>query len=607
MSTLGRGFCLLVALASCRASRAAEIDLAALAERAAVRHPDVPRKVLAFYYPWYANAAVPGGSGSGMSWEGLDDQRKQIANVAHFPALGPYDSHDPKLIAQHCAWAKQAGVDGLIVSWWGRGSPTDWAMKPILDACQKAGLEVTIYYETVPRPQSAASAAKDLLYVLERYADHPAWLCVGKQPVLFIYGRTLGEIGIPAWAAAMAEVHRQYPRKAVFIGDEPSPRAARVFDGIHTYNTVGSLSGKSAPEARAWAKTAYPAWVRTADAQTRISTLTVIPGYDDTKIRKPGLRAERLDGALYQVQWEEAIAADPHWVLVTSWNEWYEGSEIEPSLEFAQKYLDMTAEYARRFKAKPRAPRAKPVPGKSGSAAADSAQKFPKVATAILPEPESPALWSLVRLPVQPKLLTWEQVAGLTSESARQLPILFCLGEERYRSTATRSGDVDAGLVAYLRGGGLLAVFPTGPMPFHYDETGKAVGHSAKFGLPLSVAGSDGGWERPPEGVRLRFVQLGDRLPGLPREFPFPTDVDPRWRPLVRSRLGADDVVVPLLELRDDKGMHYGDGAAFVVHKSSEPKGGKLLYVWFGLLQSAHGEALLNDLMGFLAAQVAER
>jgi len=92
--------------------------------------------------------------------------------------------------------------------------------------------------------------------------------------------------------------------------------------------------------------------VKLADQADKISALTVIPGYDDTKIRKPGLAVDRYDTELYRIQWEQAIKADPDWILITSFNEWHEGSEIEPSLEYQQQYLDLTAEYAKSFKAK---------------------------------------------------------------------------------------------------------------------------------------------------------------------------------------------------------------------------------------------------------------
>ena len=104
-------------------------------------------------------------------------------------------------------------------------------------------------------------------------------------------------------------------------------------------------------QVRSWAAKTYPAWVQTARQAGRISTLTVIPGYDDTKIREPGLAVGRFSGEVYNVQWEAAISAAPDWVLITSWNEWPEGSQIEPSSEDGDRYLKLTAEHATRFKA----------------------------------------------------------------------------------------------------------------------------------------------------------------------------------------------------------------------------------------------------------------
>ena len=44
---------------------------------------------------------------------------------------------------------------------------------------------------------------------------------------------------------------------------------------------------------------------------------TVIPGYDDTKVNKPGRIAYRKGGQVYRTLWEDAIRARPDWVLIT--------------------------------------------------------------------------------------------------------------------------------------------------------------------------------------------------------------------------------------------------------------------------------------------------
>jgi len=325
-----------------------------LSEHARQNYSAMARKVLTFYYPWYGVPDGPGGAGRTVHWERIDAAKKDIEASTHYPALGAYDSHDPNVIDQHCRWAKQAGIDVLIVSWWGHNDYTDRAMGKILDSCQRYGLTACIYYETVPRPQTAETAAQDIVKVLEKYGKHPAHLQVNGKPVVFVYGRTLGELGLPAWLKAVELINKGYQPGVIAIGDRFSQEAGRIFDGLHTYNTAGSLRGLSVDDVRAWAAKTYPSWVQLADKAGKISALTVIPGYDDTKIRKPGLAVQRYEGALYRAQWEEAIKAAPHWILVTSFNEWHEGSEIEPSLEYKQQYIELTAKYSTQFKSQKR-------------------------------------------------------------------------------------------------------------------------------------------------------------------------------------------------------------------------------------------------------------
>lgn len=610
MKTLGPVAALLTVGLAALSAVAAEEDLgatlAALAQRAQVRYTDVPRKVLAFYYPWYGNAEVPGGSGRWAHWSGVDTANKQIGSSTHYPVLGPYDSHDPKLIARHAAWSKQAGLDGWIVSWWGRRDFTNRAMGNILDACKAAGLETTVYYETVPRGDPAA-AADEIVDLLNRYGKHAAWLHVDGRPVVFVYGRAVEEIGLRGWLRVGDEVNRRYPGGAALIGDQIRRAAARAFDGVHTYNTCGSLRGKDVGQIRRWAAATYPGWVKTATDAGRVSTITVIPGYDDTKIRKPGLKAKRLDGDSYRAQWEAAIAASPDWVLVTSFNEWHEGSEIEPSAEYGQKYLKLTAEMAARFKKAP--PRKAPPAGAKRSRLTDeqraALEKLRNTPVGLLPEADLDLAWSLLELGVRPRAITWEQAAALKGDSGKGLPMLVYAGGESFEPTVREPGDVIAGLRRYLGGGGLLAVLPSGPMPMHYDQHRRGVDGARQVGLPLSVGGPRGGWERPPDGKTLEMVRVDGRLPNLPEKFPFP-DADPRWRPLVRSELAEGDLVVPLLDLKDTDGARYGDAAIYVEHRQSEPKGGKVLYAWFGLMRSPYTDDLLSGLMAFAAEKIAE-
>jgi glycoprotein endo-alpha-1,2-mannosidase len=556
------------------------------------RSSPIERRVMAFYYPWYGVPDGPGGAGNVVHWGKIDATNHDIAASTHYPVLGAYDSHDPKVIEQHCQWAVAAHVDTFIVSWWGHGDYTDRAMPKILDACERHGLAACIYYETVPKPQTAETAARDIIRLLEKYGSHKAHLKVDGKPVVFIYGRAVEQLGLLGWLEAVKLVNAGYRGGAVLIGDQFSYGAARVFDGVHTYNTAGSIDGKSLPDLEKWAAGTYQSWVQLSDRADKISTITVIPGYDDTKIRKPGFAVERHDGELYRIQWEQAIAADPHWVLVTTFNEWHEGSEIEPSLEYGSKYIELTSQFAERFKSTRRT--AHPSSGQGSITPAEKEQlrqRLQKLPIAVLPEAESMAFWWLLDLGVEPKLLTWDGIVANGIKPQDYPILLYCAGET-YQRTVRTTGDVDDALIRYQQVGGCLVALPSLPWPFYRDETGKAVNQSYRFGLTLR-----GGWEHPPTGTALQFVQPARLLPHVPDRFDFPTSGDLRWRPFYNQN---DAEYIPLLQLRSRASDNLGDAVAYAKLQT----GGHVAYAWFGFLNTPQAEPLLYDLFTFLAAKL---
>ena len=96
-----------------------------------------------------------------------------------------------------------------------------------------------------------------------------------------------------------------------------------------------------------------------------LSVETVLPGFDDRGPsrgggRAPGPMLDRAGGALYRSLWERAILDGPDWVLVDSFNEWHNGTEIEPSVEEGAAYLALTRREADRFQGQSRTKPARP-------------------------------------------------------------------------------------------------------------------------------------------------------------------------------------------------------------------------------------------------------
>src|SRR5262249_18947288 len=153
------------------------------------------------------------------------------------------------------------------------------------------------------------------------------------------------------------EIIRRTREKAgdfVLIMDGYMEACAHLFDGVQTYNFAGELLGKNLTEIRTWAVHHYATAVRLAREHSRISCVTVLAGEDVTKSNPDNhFILDRQDGQIYRALWEEALKSKPDWVLITTFNEWYEATEIEPSVELGDKYLKITGEFAPGFMASP--------------------------------------------------------------------------------------------------------------------------------------------------------------------------------------------------------------------------------------------------------------
>ncbi len=331
----------------------------------------VDRQVLAFYYLWYGTPQV---SGKWLHWrrdaspheaytadEGthyrftgatadevsdfsfLGADGLPVIQAKNHPVIGLYDSTDPLVLRGHLKLAAEAGIDAFIASWWGIGDFSDEAMAKLMDEADALdGCKVAVYYETVPE-RKPDRAVEELNYVLERYGSREGYMKVDGKPVIFLYGRVMSQLPTEQWAEVIDRVRAE--REAIFIADTDATNAPPDnVDGLHLYNPCGRV--QRGDDMKAF----YAEKIGQAREKGLIACATIIPGYDDTAIRAPGLVAPRLGGQLYQALWEYAIAAEPDWIIITSWNEWHEGSEIEPSIEDRRLYLDLTAKYAARFK-----------------------------------------------------------------------------------------------------------------------------------------------------------------------------------------------------------------------------------------------------------------
>jgi glycoprotein endo-alpha-1,2-mannosidase len=296
------------------------------------RHLRVPM-VLAFYYPWYGN---PRGK-SGQLYHWSDVTYQGIGSSTYYPLFGPYDSQDEGLIGAHMELAKASGIDGFICSWWGIDTFEDRSFKQILKVANPKGFNVTIYYETV-REIGPDQMVNELAYVVRSYSNEPSFLKIDGRPVIFLYAISAYHRDAAFWQDIISRVKGSTGVDPLYIADTFDMAYASAFDGFHTYNPIGIKVGDL--------NNTYSDQAKAARIAGKIWAATVCPGYDDRKIRSPGTYVSRQDGAYYNLTWGSAIGSDPDIVLICTWNEWHEGTNIEPSREFEFKYLQLTNYWA---------------------------------------------------------------------------------------------------------------------------------------------------------------------------------------------------------------------------------------------------------------------
>lgn len=287
------------------------------------------KMIWAFYYPWYTD--------SDWSSPGLNDH----------PLL-PYASASHSIIERHIEQAQGAGIDGFISSWWGPGSETDENLKTLLNLAQEKNFGVSIYFETLTDegPRSEAEIYHWLTYAIATYRQHPAFMKIDGKPVIVVWAS--GAVPLDAWKRIFDKL-RQQGLDAVYLAMGYDIANLEVFDGVHEYGVFTIPDIAQAALAMGHATHYYP--LLADHAAAKIWAATVQPGYDERLIPgRQGLFKEREGGAYYRATFEAALQSEPDWIFITSWNEWWEHTHIEPGERYGDLYLQITHEYVEKWK-----------------------------------------------------------------------------------------------------------------------------------------------------------------------------------------------------------------------------------------------------------------
>jgi hypothetical protein len=276
-----------------------------------------PQPVLAYYYIWF-------------------DPSSWARAKTDFPVLGHYSSDERQVMRQHIKWAKDAGIEGFIVSW-KNSTVLNRRLERLMEIAQEEDFKLAMIYQGLdfyrePLPVSRVAADFDIF--IERYASHPTFAIFDK-PIMIWSG---------TWKFSVEEVAgvTEGRRKDLLIlASERNPeeyeRLATHVDGdAYYWSAVDPLTDGSYQKK-------LTAMSEAIHAHNGLWLSPVAPGFDARLIGGERV-VERRDGETLRREMDAAMIASPDAIGVISWNEFSENTHIEPSENHGARYLEVLAD-----------------------------------------------------------------------------------------------------------------------------------------------------------------------------------------------------------------------------------------------------------------------
>lgn len=306
------------------------------------------------YMPWYETPAVSGAWGSHWKGPAGEHNPDQVGSdgqpdiYSHYhPLIGPYDSKDPDVLECHLLQMKLAGIDGVIVDWYGISNAVDYprihkAARAMFQAAGEAGMkfvacyedrsiELQINREMLQPDQVTEHLTETVKWMSDEWFSKPQYFRLNDRPLLLNFGPMFVRDAV-TWKAALNSVE-----------DRPAFYALH-----HLWKEAGGDGGFTWVHWEPW--TGYPEEAKvkrrlhgTFSHLTQTPNQLIVsafPGFNDVYEQ----RHRELDHRDGQTLKESlAVAMEGPWPVVqlVTWNDYGEGTIIEPTTEFGYKFLEI--------------------------------------------------------------------------------------------------------------------------------------------------------------------------------------------------------------------------------------------------------------------------
>ena len=307
--------------------------------------------VLAHYMPWFQKYGFHWQEG-GAKFDPAQILPNGQANIAshYYPLTGNYDSADPAVLEYQLALMKMAGIDGVIFDWYGVTEGIDY--KPIHEATlamvemiKKRGMKYAICYEDqsvkhliefgiVPKDQGRSTAKETFDWMGQNWFPDEEYVKVDGRPLVLCFGPQFF-YQKSEWDGFWADLNP----KPFFIDLDARTNWA---DGTKNWSPMHlSSGGKLAITSLA----KYLNDFYRGQENKPFVVGTAVPAFHDIYAQAGGKSYGYLDysgGETFKLTWTAAERARANVIQIQTWNDYGEGTIIEPTIERGYGSLEFT-------------------------------------------------------------------------------------------------------------------------------------------------------------------------------------------------------------------------------------------------------------------------
>lgn len=309
-------------------------------------------KLYVHYMPWFETKEVSGAWG--MHWtmanknpDKIDAAGKREIASHFYPLIGPYDSSDKVVLDYHLLLMKYAGIEGVLVDWYGSrssgGTGVTVATEALLDAVERAGMEIAIVYEDRNNLDGASSVEQmvawgqeDMRYLEKNFFSKECYAKIDGKPLLMCFGPIALNIGdyadSPARWTKIFSVLNTKPYFMTLFGAAPNAGDENVSSEFTWVDANNSSFYKGLKDKYGeYMASAYPGF---------------LDFYQEGGWGDSYSNLDYRDGDELREQLQATATAEAPIVQLVTWNDFGEGTQIEPTDEDQYKYLEIIQNYS---------------------------------------------------------------------------------------------------------------------------------------------------------------------------------------------------------------------------------------------------------------------